>query len=68
MKNRIINVFVVLLIFIFAGCSNNNSYQNSLYNDNIKISEQAGAIKGDGVNSFGVRQTVLKAAIINKRY
>ena len=28
----------------------------------------AGAIKGDGVNSFGVRASVLKAAIINKRY
>ena len=39
MKNRILNIFFVLLIFLFAGCSN-NSYQNSLYNDNIKISEQ----------------------------
>ena len=29
---------------------------------------KAGAINGDGVNSFGVRQSVLKAAIINKRY
>jgi hypothetical protein len=27
-----------------------------------------GAIKGDGVNSLGVRQSTLKAAIINKRY
>jgi hypothetical protein len=29
---------------------------------------KAGAIKGDGVNSFGVRSSTLKAAIINKRY
>ena len=29
---------------------------------------KAGAIKGDGVNSFGVRASTLKAAIINKRY
>ena len=28
---------------------------------------ETGAIKGDGVNSFGVRASVLKAAIINKR-
>ena len=29
---------------------------------------KSGAIKGDGINSFGVRQSILKAAIINKRY
>ena len=29
---------------------------------------KAGAIKGDGVNSLGVRASTLKAAIINKRY
>jgi len=29
---------------------------------------KAGAIKGDGVDSFGIRQSILKAAIISKRY
>jgi hypothetical protein len=29
---------------------------------------ETGAIRGDGTNSFGVRQCVLKAAIVNKRY
>jgi hypothetical protein len=29
---------------------------------------KSGAIKGYGIYSFGVRKSVLKAAIINKRY
>lgn len=29
---------------------------------------KAGAIKGDGVNSLGIRYSTLKAAVINKRY
>lgn len=29
---------------------------------------KAGAIKGDGVNSFGIRASILKAAIISMRY
>lgn len=29
---------------------------------------RAGAVKGDGVNSFGVRRSILQAAIIAKRY
>jgi hypothetical protein len=29
---------------------------------------QAGAVKGDGTNSFGIRRSILQAAIIGKRY
>jgi N-acetylmuramoyl-L-alanine amidase len=38
------------------------------WKDDATTLVKAGAIKGDGVNSFGVRQSILKAAIINKRY
>ena len=40
----------------------------SYWKDDAATLVTAGAIKGDGVNSFGIRQSVLKAAIINKRY
>ena len=40
----------------------------SYWKDDAASLVKAGAIKGDGVNSFGIRQSVLKAAIINKRY
>ena len=40
----------------------------SYWKDDATALVKAGAIKGDGVNSFGVRQSVLKAAIICKRY
>jgi len=29
---------------------------------------KAGAVKGDGINSFGLRHSELKAAIVIKRY
>lgn len=38
------------------------------WKDDAAALVNAGAIKGDGVNSFGVRASILKAAIINKRY
>lgn len=38
------------------------------WKDDAAVLVKAGAIKGDGVNSLGVRQSILKAAIINKRY
>ena len=40
----------------------------SYWRDDIAAFVKAGAIKGDGVNSLGVHQSVIKAAIINKRY
>ncbi|NCC68072.1 MAG: N-acetylmuramoyl-L-alanine amidase [Clostridia bacterium] len=40
----------------------------SYWNDDAAALVKAGAIKGDGVDSFCIRQSVLKAAIINKRY
>ena len=40
----------------------------SYWKDDADALVKAGAIKGDGVYSFGVRQSALKAAIINKRY
>ena len=40
----------------------------SYWKDDAASLVKAGAIKGDGTNSFGIRQSVLKAAIINKRY
>ena len=40
----------------------------SYWNDDAASLVKAGAIKGDGTNSFCIRQSVLKAAIINKRY
>ena len=40
----------------------------SYWKDDAAALVKAGAIKGDGTNSFGIRQSVLKAAIINKRY
>jgi hypothetical protein len=40
----------------------------SYWRDDAAALIKAGAIKGDGVNSLGVRQSILKAAIINKRY
>jgi len=38
------------------------------WKDDAAALVKAGAIKGDGINSLGVRQSTLKAAIINKRY
>lgn len=40
----------------------------SWWKDDTAALVKVGAIKGDGVNSLGVRQSTLKAAIINKRY
>ena len=40
----------------------------SYWKDDAEALVQACAIKGDGVNSLGVRANTLKAAIINKRY
>ncbi|MPM07613.1 hypothetical protein SDC9_53919 [bioreactor metagenome] len=40
----------------------------SYWKDDATALVKAGAIKGDGVISFGVRASTLKAAIINKRY
>lgn len=40
----------------------------SYWKDDADALVKTGAIKGDGVYSFGVRQSVLKAAIISKRY
>lgn len=40
----------------------------SYWKDDASELVKVGAIKGDGTYSFGVRQSVLKAAIINKRY
>ena len=40
----------------------------SYWKDDAASLVKAGAIKGDGVDSFCIRQSVLKAAIINKRY
>ena len=40
----------------------------SYWKDDATALVTAGAIKGDGVNNFGIRESVLKAAIINKRY
>ena len=40
----------------------------SYWKDDATALVNAKAIRGDGVNSFCVRQSVLKAAIINKRY
>lgn len=38
------------------------------WKDDATALVKSGAIKGDGTNSFGVRASILKAAIINKRY
>ncbi len=38
------------------------------WRDDAKALVVAGAITGDGTNSFGLRRSELKAAIINKRY
>lgn len=40
----------------------------SYWKDDAAALVKSGAIKGDGIYSFGIRQSVLKAAIINKRY
>lgn len=40
MKNNILIIYTVLVMLFFAGCSNIDSYQNSIYNDNMKISKQ----------------------------
>lgn len=40
----------------------------SFWKEDAAALVKAGAIKGDGVNSFGIRQSVLKAVIVNKRY
>ena len=40
----------------------------SYWRDDVAALVKVGAIRGDGVNSLGVRESVLKAAIINKRY
>jgi hypothetical protein len=40
----------------------------SYWKDDAAALVKAGAIRGDGVNSLGVRESVLKATIINKRY
>jgi hypothetical protein len=52
----------------------NDPFYKTLYDvptywkDDAAALVKAGAIKGDGINSLGVRQSTLKAAIINKRY
>jgi len=38
------------------------------WKDDADALVKAGAIKGDGVKSFGIRSSTLKAVIINKRY
>ena len=40
----------------------------SYWRDDAATLVKVGAIKGDGVNILGIRQSVLKATIINKRY
>jgi N-acetylmuramoyl-L-alanine amidase CwlA len=40
----------------------------SYWKDDAAVLVAAGAIKGNGTNSFGVRSSTLKATIINKRY
>lgn len=40
----------------------------SYWKDDAAALVKAGAIRGDGTTSFGVRQAILKAAIISKRY
>lgn len=40
----------------------------SFWKEDAAALVEAGAVKGDGINSFGIRQSILKAVIINKRY
>jgi hypothetical protein len=40
----------------------------SYWRNDASILVKTGAIKGDGVNSLGIRASILKTAIINKRY
>jgi hypothetical protein len=40
----------------------------SYWKDDAAGLVKAGAIKGDDMYSFGVRRSVLKATIVNKRY
>ena len=40
MRDKLLIFMTVVLLVSFAGCSNSNSYQKSLYNDDDKIAKQ----------------------------